>query len=323
MSKAIRIYETGSPDVMQWEDVDVTAPDPGMVTVANRAVGLNYIDTYHRSGLYPLPLPTGIGLEGAGVVEAVGDGVDLVVGDRVAYCTAGFGAYSEVINLPAARLVKIPEGMDFEQAAAIMLKGQTAEYLLQRTYSLQAEETCLFHAAAGGVGLVFGQWAASIGATAIGTVGSEAKAEIARAHGYRHVINYSNENVLERVMEITGGEKVPVVYDGVGRDTFETSLDCLRPRGLMVSFGNASGSPEPMDLQVLANKGSLFITRPTLMTYSASTQELRQSCQDLFSRVLGGDIRIEINQRYPLAEVQQAHRDLEARKTTGSTVLLP
>ena len=323
MSKAIRIHETGGPEVMQWEDVDVDPPAAGMVTVAHRAVGLNFIDTYHRSGLYPLPLPTGIGMEAAGVVEAAGEGVDLEPGDRVAYCSAGFGAYSERINLPAARLVKLPDGVGFEEAAAVLLKGQTAEYLLQRTYALQPGETCLYHAAAGGVGLVFGQWASSIGATAIGTVGSEDKAELARAHGYQHVINYSTENVVERVLEITGGEKLPVVYDGVGRDTFEISLDCLRPRGLMVSFGNASGAPDPLDLQVLSVKGSLFITRPTLLTYTATIEELRQSSEDVFKRVLGGEIRIEINQRYALADVQQAHRDLEARKTTGSTVLLP
>ena len=323
MSKAIRIHENGGPEVMQWEEVEVGAPDPGMVTIANRAVGLNYIDTYHRSGLYPLPLPIGIGMEAAGVVEAVGEGVDLQVGDRVAYCSAGFGAYAESINLPASRLVSIPDGIDFEQAAAVLLKGQTAEYLLQRTYALQPGDTCLFHAAAGGVGLVFGQWAASIGATAIGTVGSAEKVDLALAHGYQHVINYSTENVVERVEEITAGQKLPVVYDGVGKDTFEISLDCLRPRGLMVSFGNASGAPEPMDLQILANKGSLYITRPTLLTYSASTEELRQSSEDLFARILAGDIRVEINQRYPLADVPQAHRDLEARKTTGSTVLIP
>ena len=323
MVKAVRIYGTGGPEVMQLEDIEIEAPGPGMVTVANQAIGLNYIDTYYRSGLYPLPLPTGLGLEGAGIVEAVGEGVDLVVGDRVAYCSAGFGAYAERINLPAARLVKIPQGIDFESAAAMLLKGQTAEYLLQRTYPLQAGETCLFHAAAGGVGLIFGQWANSIGARAIGTVGSEEKAGIARAHGYQHVINYRTENVLERVLEITGGDKLPVVFDGVGKDTFATSLDCLRPRGLMVSFGNASGAPEALDLQLLSNKGSLFITRPTMMTYTASTEELRQSSNDLFSRVLGGDIVIAVNQRYSLADIQQAHHDLEARRTTGSTVILP
>jgi NADPH2:quinone reductase len=323
MVKAIRVHSTGGPEVMVLEDVSLEAPGPGMVRVANRAIGLNYIDTYHRSGLYPLPLPTGIGMEAAGVVEAVGEGADLEVGDRVAYCTAGFGAYSEAINLPASRLVKIPDGIDFEQAAAALLKGQTVEYLLQRTYALKAGETCLFHAAAGGVGLIFGQWADSIGARVIGTVGSDEKAELARAHGYHHVINYRSENVVERVREITAGAGVPVVYDGVGRDTFDMSLDCLQPRGLMVSFGNASGAPEPLDLAVLTNKGSLFITRPTLLTYTASTEELRQSSRDLFSRLLDGDIRIEVNQRYALADVQQAHRDLEGRATTGSSVLLP
>ena len=323
MVRAIRIEETGGPEVMQLQDVPLDAPGPGMVTVRNHSIGLNYIDTYHRSGLYPLPLPTGLGLEAAGEVEAVGEGTDLRVGDRVAYCSAGFGAYAEAINLPAQRLVKLPEGISYEQAAACLLKGQTAEYLIQRTYPLKAGETCLFHAAAGGVGLLFGQWAASIGATAIGTVSSAEKAQLAREHGYAHVINYSEENVLERVLEITGGEKLPVVYDGVGRDTFFLSLDCLRPRGLMASFGNASGSPEPLNLQELANRGSLYVTRPTMLTYTASPEELRQSSNDLFTRVLGGDVRVEINQRYALADVQQAHRDLQDRKTTGSTVLTP
>ena len=323
MVQAVRIARTGGPEVMVLEEVDLDALGPGMVTVANRAIGLNYIDTYHRSGLYPLPLPTGIGLEGAGLIEAVGEGVDLQVGDRVAYCSAGFGAYAQALNLPASRLVKIPEGINFEQAAAALLKGQTAEYLLQRTYALQAGETCLFHAAAGGVGLLFGQWASRIGATVIGTVGSEQKAELARAHGFAHVINYCTEDVVQRVLEITDGQKLPVVYDGVGKDTFELSLDCLRPRGLMVSFGNASGAPDLLDLQTLANKGSLYITRPTMLTYTATTEELQQSSSDLFARVLCGDVRVEINQRYALAEVQQAHRDLENRKTTGSTVLLP
>jgi NADPH2:quinone reductase len=323
MVQAVQIHETGGPEVMLLEDIELEQPGPGMVTVANRAIGLNYIDTYHRSGLYPLPLPIGLGLEGAGVVQAVGEGADLAVGDRVAYCSAGFGAYAEALNLPASRLVKIPEGIDFEQAAAAMLKGQTTEYLLQRTYPLQSGETCLYHAAAGGVGLIFGQWASSIGANVIGTVGSQEKAELARAHGYQHVINYRTENVVERVLEITGGEKLPVVFDGVGKDTFDMSLDCLRPRGLMVSFGNASGAPDPLDLQVLANKGSLFITRPTMLTYTATTEDLRQSSQDLFARILGGEVRIEINQRYALADIQQAHKDLESRKTTGSTVIQP
>ena len=262
-------------------------------------------------------------MEAAGVIEAVGEGVDLAVGDRVAYCSAGFGAYSEAINLPASRMVKLPDGIAFEQAAACLLKGQTAEYLLQRTYPLSAGETCLFHAAAGGVGLIFGQWANSIGATVIGTVSSGEKADLARVHGYTHVINYREENVIERIREITGGEMLPVVYDGVGRDTFADSLGCLRPRGLMVSFGNASGAPEPLDLQILSTGGSLFLTRPTLLHYTASSEDLRQSSDDLFARVLSGELHVEINQRYALDDVQQAHRDLEARHTTGSTVLLP
>lgn len=323
MVQAIRIARTGGPEVMVLEEVNLDAPGPGMVTVANRAIGLNYIDTYHRSGSYPLPLPTGIGLEGAGVIESVGEGVSLQEGDRVAYCSAGFGAYAQALNLPASRLVKIPQGIEFEQAAAVLLKGQTTEYLLQRTYPLQSGETCLFHAAAGGVGLLFGQWASRIGATVIGTVGSEEKAALARAHGFAHVINYRTEDVVQRVLEITDGQKVPVVYDGVGKDTFDLSLDCLVPRGLMVSFGNASGAPDPLDLQTLANKGSLYITRPTMLTYTATEEDLQQSSQDLFARVLSGDVRVEINQRYALADVQQAHRDLESRKTTGSTVIQP
>ena len=323
MVQAIRISETGGPEVMVLEEVLLDAPGPGMVTVENRAIGLNYIDTYHRSGLYPLRLPAGIGLEGAGVVQAVGEDVTLCVGDRVAYCSAGFGAYAQALNLPAARLIKIPDGISFEQAAACLLKGQTTEYLLQRTYPLSSGETCLFHAAAGGVGLIFGQWANSIGATVIGTVGSKQKAELARANGFAHVINYRTEDVVPRVLEITQGQKVPVVYDGVGLDTFDRSLDCLQPRGLMVSFGNASGPPAPLDLQTLANKGSLYITRPTMVTYTLSSEELQQSADDLFARVLSGDVRVAINQRYPLADAQQAHRDLESRKTTGSTILLP
>lgn len=323
MVKAVRIYQTGGPEVMQFEAVELEPPGPGMVTVKNHAIGLNYIDTYHRSGLYPLPLPTGIGLEGAGVVTAVGEGAELQLGDRVVYFAAGFGAYAEALNLPAVRLVKVPDSIELEVAAAVALKGGTVEYLLQRTYPLQAGEYCLFHAAAGGVGLIFGQWAASIGATVIGTVGSDEKAALARSHGYQHVINYRTEDVVARVREITGGAMVPVVYDGVGKDTFEMSLDCLRPRGLMVSFGNASGSPAPLDLQTLTAKGSLFITRPSLMSYTADTDEMRQCMADVMAKLESGAIKVDINQRYPLAEVQQAHRDLEARKTTGSTILLP
>ena len=323
MVQAVRIHETGGPEVMQLEEVDLEAPLPGFVTVRNEAIGLNFIDTYHRSGLYPLPLPTGLGVEAAGVVEAVGEGSDLSVGDRVVYCAAGIGSYAEALNLPAERLVKLPDSVSSELAAAVALKGATTEYLLQRTYPLNAGDTCLFHAAAGGVGLIFGQWAAAIGATAIGTVGSAEKAELAKAHGYAHVINYREDNVLEAVTDITAGAKVPVVYDGVGKDTFEQSLDCLQPRGLLVSFGNASGSPPPLDLQTLAAKGSLFVTRPTLFSYVAAADELQQSLGDVFARVASGDVKVEINQRYPLSEVRQAHADMEARKTTGSSLLLP
>ena len=323
MVKAVRIHQTGGPEVMQFETLELQPPGPGMVTVRNHAIGLNYIDTYHRSGLYPLPLPTGIGLEGAGEVTAVGAGADLQVGDRVVYFAAGFGAYAEALNLPAVRLVKVPDGVDLEVAAAVALKGGTVEYLLQRTYPLQAGEHCLFHAAAGGVGLIFGQWAASIGAIAIGTVGSDEKADLARSHGYQNVINYRSEDVVERVRQITAGSMLPVVYDGVGKDTFEMSLDCLRPRGLMVSFGNASGSPALLDLQMLTAKGSLFITRPSLMSYTADADEMRQCMADVMAKVKSGAIKVDINQRYALADVQQAHRDLEARKTTGSTILVP
>lgn len=323
MVRAVMLRETGGPEVLALEDVDLDPPGPGMVTVENRAIGVNFIDTYHRSGLYELPLPTGIGMEGAGVVQAVGDGVELAIGDRVAYCSAGFGAYAEALNLPAGRLVTIPDDIEFEQAAAVLLKGQTTEYLLQRTYALKPGEICLFHAAAGGVGLLFGQWAASIGAEVIGTVGSENKKRIALDHGFRHVIDYSADNVVERVLEITGNEKLPVVYDGVGRDTFETSLDCLRPRGLMVSFGNASGAPPPLDLQVLAAKGSLFITRPTLLSYTATTEELRRSAEAVFSRLQRGELIVEVKQRYALADVRRAHEDLQARVTSGSSVLIP
>lgn len=323
MVQTVRIHAVGAPEVMQMEEVELPPPAPGMVTVRNEAIGLNFIDTYHRSGLYPLPLPSGLGMEAAGVVEAVGEGADFSVGDRVAYCAAAIGAYAEAINLPASRLVAVPDGVDSETAAAVALKGATTEYLLQRTYPLKSGEYCLFHAAAGGVGLIFGQWARAIGAHAIGTVGSAEKLELASSHGYEHVINYREENVPERVLEITGGEKLPVVYDGVGKDTFETSLDCLRPRGLMVSFGNASGMPPQLDLYTLGMKGSLYITRPTLLHYTLDTDEMRQCLGDVFARVVSGDVKVEINQRYALADVRRAHEDLEARRTTGSTILLP
>ncbi|MFV0277760.1 MAG: quinone oxidoreductase family protein [Parahaliea sp.] len=323
MVKAVRIAAVGGPEAMRLEEVALVPPGPGMVQVQNRAIGLNFIDTYHRSGLYPLPLPTGLGTEGAGVVSAVGEGADLAVGDRVAYCSAGLGSYAQALNLPATRLVPIPQGLAFDVAAAVMLKGQTVEYLLQRCYPLQPGQTCLFHAAAGGVGLLFGQWASDLGVTVIGTVGSAGKAALARDNGYAHIINYSEQDVVQAVADLTGGAGVPVVFDGVGRDTFEASLGCLQPRGMLVSFGNASGAPEPLPLQRLAQLGSLYVTRPTLATYTASTQDLRASAAAVFERVLDGRLRVDIQQRYRLADIASAHRDLEARRTTGSTVIEP
>lgn len=323
MVKTVQIEKVGGPEVMEFVDKELADPGPGMVRVANRAIGLNYIDTYHRSGLYPLPLPTGIGLEGAGVVEAVGDGVDLSVGGRVAYCAAGFGAYSEAILLPAERLVPLPEGIDFDTAAAVLLKGATVEYLVQRLYSLKSGQQTLFPAAAGGVGLIFGQWASALGVEAIGTVSSEAKRELALANGYAHCFLNDEADIVEKVRQISGGKMLPVVYDGVGAATFSDSLDCLAPRGLMVSFGNASGSPPAFDLQQLSARGSLFITRPSLMSYVVTKAEMRNSAAAVFDRVLDGSIKVTIAQRYPLAEVQRAHAELEARRTVGSSLLIP
>jgi NADPH2:quinone reductase len=323
MVKTVEVARTGGPEVMALVERDLPDPGPGQVRVANRAIGLNYIDTYHRSGLYPLALPTGIGLEGAGEIEAVGEGVELSVGDRVAYCAAGIGAYSEAILLPAERLVPIPDGVDFDTAAAVLLKGATVEYLLQRLFVLKPGHTTLFHAAAGGVGLLFGQWAAAIGATLIGTVSSEAKRELALQNGYSHCLISGRDNVVEAVREITAGAMLPVVYDGVGAATFTESLDCLAPRGLMVSFGNASGSPPPFDLQQLSLRGSLFITRPTLLSYVATAEQMRECAAAVFERVLDGRIRVTVAQRYPLAEVQRAHAELEARRTVGSSLLIP
>lgn len=322
--KAIRISETGGPEVMKLVDVEVGKPGPGEVRVRQTAVGLNYIDTYHRTGLYPVPLPSGIGLEAAGVVEEAGEGVSVLKpGDRVAYGTGPIGAYAEMRNLPANRLTKLPDAISDETAAGMMLKGMTARYLLRATYVVKPGETILLHAAAGGVGLIMSQWAKALGATVIGTVGSDAKAEIARAHGCDHVINYSTEDTVARVRELTGGKGVPVVYDGVGKDTLTTSLDCLRPRGMLVSFGNASGPVRALDLMLLSSKGSLYVTRPTLMAYTASDEELRETAEDLVNIVASGKVRIPVNQRYALADVVAAHRDLESRKTTGTTVLLP
>jgi NADPH2:quinone reductase len=324
MPHAIRIHQTGGPEVLSWEEVDVPAPAAGEATVRQQAVGLNFIDTYHRTGLYPLPLPAGIGLEGAGVVEAIGTGVtEVKVGDRVAYAGGPVGAYAEVRNIPAHRLLKLPDAIAFKTAAAMMLQGLTAAYLLRRTYRVQAGDTVLIHAAAGGVGLIACQWAKALGAKVIGTVGSPAKAELARAHGCDHVINYSTENFTQRVREITGGEGVPVVYDGVGKDTFMGSLDSLRPLGMMVCYGNASGPVPPLDLLLLSQKGSLFVTRPTIMSYTAKRADLEALGAELFDVVASGKVRIEVNQTYPLKDAAQAQRDLEARKTTGSTVLLP
>ncbi|HJV93803.1 MAG TPA: quinone oxidoreductase [Azonexus sp.] len=324
MSHAIRIHQTGGPEVLRWEEVDVPAPAAGEARVRHHAVGLNFIDTYHRSGLYPLPLPAGIGLEGAGVVEAVGVGVSEVkVGDRVAYAGGPVGAYAEVRNLPAHRLLKLPDSIAFNTAAAMLLQGLTAAYLLRKTYRVQPGDAVLIHAAAGGVGLIACQWAKALGATVIGTVGSEAKAVLAKAHGCDHVINYSTENFSARVREITGGEGVPVVYDGVGKDTFMGSLDSLRPLGMLVTYGNASGPVPPFDLLLLSQKGSLFVTRPTIMHYTAKRADLEALGGELFAVVTSGQVRIEVNQTYPLADAAQAHRDLEARKTTGSTILLP
>jgi NADPH2:quinone reductase len=323
MPKAIRFHKTGGPDVLVYEDVEVGAPGPGQARVRHKAIGVNFIDTYHRSGLYPLPLPSGIGLEGAGVVEAVGPGVDfLKAGDRVAYAGGPPGGYSEVRVMPAEKLVKIPAGITDEQAAAMMLKGLTAQYLIRSTYPVQKGQTVLFHAAAGGVGLIAGQWLKALGVTTIGTVGSDEKAKLAKAHGYDHTIVYTRENFAERVKEITGGAKLPVVFDSVGKDTFAGSLDCLQPRGFLVVFGNGSGPVTGVDLNVLS-KGSFYVTRPTLMTYTARREDLVAGAKELFDVVKSGKVKIEVNQKFALKDAKQAHIDLESRKTTGSTVLMP
>ena len=322
--KAIRIEQTGGPEVMQLVDVDLPPPGPGEVRIRHTAIGLNFIDTYHRSGLYPVKLPSGLGLEAAGVVEETGEGVThLKAGDRVAYGNGPLGAYSQARNAPANRVSKLPDGISDETAAAMMLKGMTVRYLLRETYKVSPGDTILFHAAAGGVGLIACQWAKALGATVIGTAGSKDKAELARAHGCDHVILYKDEDVPAKVRELTGGKGVPVVYDGVGKDTLMVSLDSLRPRGLLVSFGNASGPVEKFDVGILAAKGSLYVTRPTLASYVATDAELQANAKDLFDVVTSGKVKIEVNQSYPLSEVVQAHRDLASRKTTGSTVLLP
>jgi NADPH2:quinone reductase len=321
-TKAIRIHKTGGPEVLQLDEIDLAAPGPGEIRVRNRAIGLNFIETYFRSGLYPVQLPFTLGSEAAGTVDEVGAGVTNVkAGDRVAYNSAG--AYAEFTNLPEARALPVPDKVSDEQAASLLLKGATAEYLLFRTYQVKKGETILWHAAAGGVGLIATQWAKHIGATVIGTVGSDDKIAIAKAHGCDHVINYRKENVVERVKELTGGKKVPVVYDGVGKDTFEMSLDCLSPRGLLVSFGNASGPITGVNLGILSQKGSLYVTRPTLFTYAGAPKDYAEVGAHVFDAVAKGAIKVEVNQRYKLADAASAHRDLEARKTTGATVLVP
>ena len=324
MPKAIHFHQTGGPEVLQLEEVTVGEPGPGEARVRHTAIGVNFIDTYHRTALYPLPLPSGLGGEGAGVVEAVGPGVTHVQpGDRVGYAGGPVGSYSEVRIMPAYRLLKLPAGISDQQAAAMLLKGMTAQYLIRRTYRVQPGETVLFHAAAGGVGLIACQWLKARGAIVIGTVGSEEKAQLAKANGCEHVINYRQEDFAKRVREITGGQGVPVVYDSVGQSTFAGSLDSLRPRGLLVSFGNASGPVQPFPLSLLTQKGSLYVTRPTLATYTATREELEATAKELFDVVLSGQVKIAINQTYKLHNVQQVHADLEARLTTGSVIMLP
>lgn len=324
MTKAIRCFSNGGPEVMEYVDVEVGAPAAGEARVRHHAIGLNYIDVYFRTGLYPQPLPSALGMEGAGTVEAVGEGVTHVKpGDRVAYATRPPGAYAEERVMPAAGLVKLPDAISFETAAAMMLQGLTVQYLFRRTFPLKGGETILFHAAAGGVGLIACQWAKALGVTMIGTVGSDEKGELAKAHGCTHVINYNKENFVERVKELTSGKGVPVVYDSIGNDTFIGSLDCLSPLGMLVSFGSASGPVPPFSLNELVSRGSLFVTRPSLFSYAANRHDLDAMAAELFAMVESGKIKIDINQRYALRDVQQAHRDLESRKTTGSTILLP
>ncbi|ALX11225.1 quinone oxidoreductase [Burkholderia cepacia JBK9] len=324
MPKAIRYDQPGGPDVMKWVDVEVGEPKAGEVRIRQHAVGLNYIDVYFRTGLYPQPLPGGLGMEAAGEVTAVGDGVTaLKAGDRVAYVGQPPGAYAQERVMPAERLVKLPDGISYDDAASVMLQGLTAHYLLRRTYPVKAGDTILIHAAAGGVGLLVCQWAKALGATVIGTVGSDEKAELAKAHGCDHPIVYTRENFTQRVKEITNGAGVPVVYDSIGKDTYIGSLDCLAPLGYFVSFGNASGPLPPIDSKEFSSRGSLFFTRPTLFSYIAKRADLEAAAAELFDVILSGKVKTSINQRYPLAEVGRAHADLEARKTTGSTILVP
>jgi NADPH2:quinone reductase len=325
MAHAIRIHKTGGPEVLQWEEVSVPQPGPSEVLVRNKAVGLNYIDTYHRSGLYAVPMPSGLGTEAAGVVEAVGSAVtEFKAGDRVAYANGPLGAYAEMKVHPADRLVKLPDGITFEQAASMMLQGLTVQYLMRRMhYVPKAGDNILWHAAAGGIGLIACQWARAVGVNLIGTVSTEEKAALAREHGAAHTILYTKEDFVAKVNEITGGKKVPVVYDSVGKDTFLKSLDCLQVRGLMVIFGNSSGATPPFDVSILNPKGSLYVTRPSLNGYVARRDELLASAKDLFDMVLSGKVKVAPRQTYALKDAGRAHTDLESRKTTGSTVLIP
>jgi NADPH2:quinone reductase len=321
---AVRIHQTGGPEVLRWELVELPPPGPGEVRVRHTAVGVNFVDTYFRTGLYPTTLPTVLGSEAAGVVEELGAGVTTFAkGDRVAYATGPLGAYAEARNIPASHLVEIPDGIDDATAAAVMLKGMTAQYLVRRAHAVKKGDTILVHAAAGGVGLILCQWAKHIGATVIGTVGSEAKAKLARDHGCDHVVFYRTEDVPARVREITNDARVPVVYDSVGKDTFQASLDCLQRRGLLVTFGQSSGPVPPFDPRLLSQKGSLYLTRPTLAHYVAERAELESTARELFEVILSGAVRVLVAQKYPLRDAERAHRDLEARKTTGSTVLVP
>lgn len=324
MAKAIRFHKTGGPEVMQLEEVAVGDPAAGQARIRQTAIGVNFIDTYHRSGLYPMPMPSGLGSEAAGVVEAVGPGVTgLKAGDRVAYTGNPVGSYADSRLYPADRLVKIPEGITDQQAACMMLKGMTVQYLIHRTFKVKAGDTVLWHAAVGGVGLIACQWLKALGVTVIGTVGSDAKVGLAKQAGCAHVINYSSENFTQRVKEITGGKGVPVVYDSVGKSTWEGSLDCLQPRGMMVSFGNASGAVAPVNIGILAQKGSLYLTRPTLVNYTATRTDLEETAKSLFDIVASGKVKIEVTGTYKLADAAKAHSDLEGRKTTGSIILVP
>lgn len=321
--KAIRFSQTGGPEVLDHVDVDLPPPAAGQVRVKHTVIGVNFIDTYHRSGLYKLPLPSGLGGEGAGTVEALGDGVTaLKVGDRVAYA-GGLGAYAEAINLPADRLVKIPAGVSDETAAAAMLKGMTAQYLLKRTYPVKAGQTILFHSAAGGVGLIAGQWARHLGVTVIGTVGSDDKIALAKANGCAHVLNSRDPDWPKKVRELTGGAGVPVVYDSIGKDTFAGSLDSLAVRGMLVSFGNSSGAVPAFEPGILSAKGSLYFTRPTLVSYTRTAQELQETADDLFAVIASGAVKIAVHQRFKLADARKAHEALHSRATTGATVLIP